>query len=105
MVSDDDESGEFWERILERISKFEGRFDRLDSAIDGLVDTLEKADARLNAIVARLAEQDAAYDRLNEKVDRLASAVRDSLVASEQALNAITPLSRRITRLEQPGDR
>jgi len=62
----------------------------------------DAVDARLNAIVARLDEQDAGHDRLLEKVDRMSHAVRDALDASEQALSSITTLSRRVLRLEYP---
>ncbi|MEL6915955.1 MAG: hypothetical protein AAFP13_15780 [Pseudomonadota bacterium] len=58
---------------------------------------------RLSVIVSRLGEQDVAHDRLQDKVDRMAHAVRDALDASEQSLSAITSLSRRVQRLEHPS--
>lgn len=95
---DDDE---FKKAVLERFDDIDRRFDQADVFV---VNLDQRIHSRMDAIVARLDEQDPAYDRLNEKVDRLATAVRDSLAASEQAWNAITPLSRRTTRLEQPND-
>jgi hypothetical protein len=76
----DDE--EFKKLVLER-------FDALDARIRT---DREHLDHRLDAVVARLDEQDTAHDRLIEKVDRLSVAVRQSLDASEQALTAVTNL-------------
>ena len=85
-----------------------GALGSLESKIDDIRQDMETEqrhlDHRLDAIVSRLEEQDSAYDRLNEKVDRLGLAVRQALEAGEQALNAITPLSRRVTRLESRGN-
>lgn len=91
---------EFQKRVLEALSGLNGTI----GGLSGRFDTLEgQVNARLDAIVARLDEQDHAHDVLVEKVDRLGSAVRDSLAASEQALTAVTALSRRVYRLEHPG--
>ncbi|RVT82548.1 hypothetical protein DXV76_14985 [Rhodobacteraceae bacterium CCMM004] len=59
----------------------------------------------MDVIDARLDEQDSADEGLNEKVDRLAWAVHQVSEASERSRNAITPLSRRIDRLDGPGRR
>jgi hypothetical protein len=60
-------------------------------------------DGRLDAVVARLDEQDNLHERLMQKIDRLSQHVALSAQASEQALDAITLPARRVTRLEHPG--
>ena len=94
----DDE--EFKKQVLSELAALSHNLVALDARVSERFDLVER---RMDAIASRLDEQDAAYDRLNEKVDRLALAVRQSLEASEQALNAITPLSRRVWKLENPG--
>jgi tetrahydromethanopterin S-methyltransferase subunit G len=89
---DDDE---FKRLVLERLDEIDRRMesDRLH------------VDRRLDAVVARLDEQDLFIERLMEKVDRLGTQVGLVAQASEQALDAITRLSKRVTRLEHPdGD-
>ena len=78
--------------------------DRLGAIETTMVSDREHLDRRLDAVVSRLEEQDVAYDRLVEKVNRLGVAVQQSLEASEQALSAITPLARRVHKLEHPDD-
>ncbi len=51
---------------------------------------------RLDAIVSRLDEQDAAADRLTGEVDRMQAMTAASMAAGEQALTQITSLSRRV---------
>ena len=53
-------------------------------------------DRQLQAIVARLDEQDAGHDRLMAKVDRLSLLSR----AGEEAMTSLDALSRRVARLE-----
>ncbi|MEO1179146.1 MAG: hypothetical protein AAFV87_18920 [Pseudomonadota bacterium] len=64
-----------------------------------------RVDTRLDAIVSRLDEQDIAHERLMQKVDRLSHHVSLASQASEQALDSLTFLSRRVARIEHPdGD-
>jgi len=95
----DDE--EFKTAVLNSLEKLEMKVGELESDASA---NMEHMDKRLDAIVARLDEQDAGYDRLNDKVDRLSVAVRNSLEASEQALSAVTNIGRRVTRLEHPDE-
>ena len=53
-------------------------------------------DRQLQAIVARLDEQDAGHDRLMAKVDRLSLLSR----AGEEAMTSLDALSRRVAKLE-----
>jgi len=57
---------------------------------------------RLDAIVNRLNEQDAAMDTLMSKIDRNSTLAAAAAQASEQALTALTSLSRRVSKLELP---
>ncbi|MEM8555954.1 MAG: hypothetical protein AAGF71_14155 [Pseudomonadota bacterium] len=76
----------------------------LTDKVDAIADEQKAHRVRLDAIVARIDEQDTVQDRLIEKVDRLSHAVRDGLQASEEALNAVTMLGRRVRKLEFPDD-
>ena len=89
-------------RLDERVSEHL----RLSQGVERLSDRFER---RLDAVVARLDEQDNASDALGHKVDRLSLKVdslsvevRNLAAATEQALNSVTALSRRVTRLEHP---
>ena len=53
-------------------------------------------DRQLQAIVARLDEQDAGHDRLMAKVDRLSLLSR----AGEEAMTSLDALSRRVAKLK-----
>ena len=78
---------------------------RLDAVEGAVHEHRMHLDRRLGAVVARIEEQDVVQDRLSESMSRLTSAVRDSLAASEQSLNAVTNLGRRVWRLEHPDDK
>lgn len=97
-MSDED----FQSRVLGMLTGLGQRMEAVDRRLDGMDRRLDGMDGRFDAIVARLDEQDKGSDLLTAKVDRMAVAVRNSLEASEQALSAITPLSRRVWRLENP---
>jgi len=89
---DDDE---FKRLVLERLDEIDRR----------MRDDRRHLDRRLDAVVARLDEQDLFIERLMDKADRLGTQVGLVAQASEQALDAITRLSKRVTRLEHPdGD-
>jgi hypothetical protein len=84
-------------------------FESLEEAVEvirvDLQADIQHLDGRLGAVVARLDEQDNLHERLMQKIDRLSQHVALSAQASEQALDAITLLARRVTRLEHPdGD-
>jgi hypothetical protein len=78
---------------------------RLDALEGAVQEHRVHLDRRLDAVVARIEEQDVVQDRLSESMSRLTTAVRDSLAASEQSLNAVTNLGRRVWRLEHPDDK
>ena len=89
---DDDE---FKRLVLERL-------EALDSRIQ---DDRRHLDRRLDAVVARLDEQDLFIERPMAKADRVGTQMGLVAQASEQALDAITRLSKRVTRFEHPdGD-
>ena len=56
----------------------------------------DKLDRQLDAIVARLDEQDASLDRLMGKVDRLGVLAR----AGEEAMTSLDALAKRVAKLE-----
>jgi tetrahydromethanopterin S-methyltransferase subunit G len=89
------DDNEFKRLVLERL-------DEIDRRVES--DRLH-VDRRLDAVVARLDERDLFIERLIEKVNRLGTQVGLVAQASEQALDAITRLLKRVTRLEHPdGD-
>jgi methyl-accepting chemotaxis protein len=103
---DDDE---FKRLVLERLDALDTRMEGLEAVWQATHDVVNRqfahVDRRLDAVVARLDEQDLFIERLMEKVDRLGTQVGLVAQASEQALDAITRLSKRVTRLEHPdGD-
>jgi methyl-accepting chemotaxis protein len=100
---------EFKRLVLERLDALDTRMGQLEAVSQGTQDTVNlqttHLDRRLDAVVARLDEQDLFIERLMEKVDRVGTQVGLVAQASEQALDAITRLSKRVTRLEHPdGD-
>ena len=102
---DDDEFKAAVIRGLDSLgSRMGDRESKVSSMQAGIGAHAEHFDKRLDGIVARLDEQDLAYDRMSEKVDRLGVSVRQSLEASEQVLASVTNLGRRVTRLEHPDE-
>ena len=80
-----------------RLVGFDARFVHLEAG-------QAKAAQQLSAIVARLEEHEHLFDRVFHKLDRLTTHVATAAQASEEALNAITGLTRRIIKLEHPDD-
>ena len=93
---------EFKAAVLARFDAMDRRFDAVDARLDAVDRRFDAMSRRLDAMIARLDEQDVVADGLSAKIDRLAVSVRASLEASEQALNAVMALGRRVTRLEHP---
>ena len=80
-----------------RLGHFEARLSHFEAG-------QAKAANQLSAIVARLDEHELLFDRVFHKLDRLTTHVSTSAEASEQALNSITTLTRRVIKLEFPDD-
>lgn len=96
-MSDED----FQAQVLAHLSAFGQRFDAMDRRFDAIDARLDAMDGRFNAIHRRLDEQDATLDVLIGKVDRVAQLARSASEASEQALNGVIALNRRVSALER----
>ena len=111
---------EFRSAVLGRLDQIDGRLDgmerrlgdvggRLEVLANEMAVGLEKANVRMNAILARIEEQDNAIDNISLKmnglqgdVQRLHDKVHEVGLTGQRALDGVTGLARRVLRIEHP---